>query len=145
MDNTGRAICEAILLVYKDLERECARLDVKANITARRSRGKNVFEAIDEMTNLTNQKIACINAKVIIDSTLDTLQNTVEFRKYYIEQCARAPIWNERVGKKKEQLFEAILKKYKTQELLNLICDSQWLLNEVRHQRKLLDKAEQED
>lgn len=143
-DNTGRAICEAILSVYKDLERECMRLDAKVNITARRSRDRNVFDAIDEITNLTNQKIACINAKVIIDKSIDTLPNTVEFRKYFIDQVKRPPVWNERVEEKKEQLFKAIQKKYSTRELLNLIMDSQWLMTEVRRKKKQLDKADEE-
>lgn len=145
MDNTGRAICEVLLVNYNNLERECIRLDVKANQTARRSRDINIYDAIDEMTRITNQKIACVNAKVIIDKCLDTLPNTVELRKYYIKQSKRIPSWNERVEEKKEQLFKAILKKYSTRELLNLIMDSQWLMTEVRRKKKQLDKANEEE
>lgn len=143
-DNLGKAICEAILSKYKELETLCARAEAKAVLIARRSRNRKVYTVIDEMTALTNEKIAYINAKVIIDTTLSTLPNTVELRKYYIDGHKRQPIWNERVGEKKEQLFKAILKKYKTQELLDLIRDSQLLMDEVRHQKKLLDKVEKQ-
>lgn len=145
MSNMGKAICEALMYRYKDLEARCERIDHDIKVKARGSRNKDIYEVYDEIMRLTNEKIACINAKVIIDDALDRMLCTTEIRAQLNKEDDDIGQGSERTERKKQKLAQVILDKYGVPKLLDLICDSQWLMNEVGRRKRRLDRQEREN
>lgn len=145
MSNMGKAICEALMYRYKDLEARCERIDHDIKVKARGSRNKDIFEVYDEIMRLTNEKIACINAKVIIDDALDRMLCTTEIRAQLNKEDDDIGQGSERTERKKQKLAQVILDKYGVPKLLDFICDSQWLMNEVGRRKRRLDRQEREN
>ena len=125
-------ICEAMLLAYKYYEDECKRLDEKVLRSAIGSRNKVTDKAIDEVVLLNNEKIAIINAKVIIDEALEELEHKQWLRAYYID-CTLSDTLSARettqrkVSVQREWLTKIIFERHSVQELYQLICDSKLL------------------
>ena len=131
---------------YRELENKCKQADKAIYNTAVRSAFKNTMEAYKEIERLTREKIAYINTKVIVDQALATLKRGYELEQNIIkgvkiEQLAIALNVNEqaikaRIRYQKEKLCEAILNIYSGKELIDIICDSEWLMNRYKREIK---------
>lgn len=133
-------LCEAMLLGYKYFEDECERLDQKVLRSALASRTKVTYKALDEIIRLNNEKIAIINAKVIIDEALEELEHSQWLRAYYIDctlsdtESAKATTQN-KVRLQREWLTKIIFKRHSTQEVYQIVADSEMLLRKFKQCR----------
>ena len=148
----GRVICRAMIYSYRELEQRCKRIDIIIYNTAIHSAFKNTMETYKEIERLTREKIAYINVKVIIDQALVLLKGKYEFEQHHIkgesvEQIATTlnVKWHTvetRLIRQRAKLYENILKRYSGEELLDIICDSGWLMS--LYKRELRQKPRNE-
>ena len=148
----SRIICSVMLYSYNGLESKCELIDKDLFNTAVRSAFRNTMEAVAEIEQLTAEKIACINTKVVIDQALSSLKRAYELEQHDIkgltaEQIATALNEKEgtikaRISYQRIKLYEAIQDRYSGEELLNIICDSKWLMSRYRRELKHATKNE---
>ena len=141
-----KAICSVMIYSYKGLEKRCDLIDKNIYNTAVRSAFRNTVEVYKEIEQLTREKIAYINVKVIIDQSLATLKCRYEITQHHIkgegiEQIAttlnvKRKIIDKRLQRQRTKLYEAILNTYSAEELLNIIYDSDWLMNRYKSELK---------
>ena len=138
----SRAICEVMLYAYIQLEHRCERIDNDIYRIAVKSAFNNTMEVVKEIEQLTAEKIAYINVKVIIDRATDRLKQSYELKQYHcngikIQEIATTVGMKEksictRLVRQRAKLYDEILKEYSTEELLNIIGDSQWLMRRYK-------------
>ena len=134
----GKAICEAMIYTYAELENLCDICDGKIYKKAVHSIGQDAHKVYAVIRKYINEKIAYCNTKVIIDEALKGLKRSHELkaflagekeqeiaRRYGIETSTavvriQSQIW---------QLTQQILKTYSTGKLLDVICDSHVLMS----------------
>lgn len=141
-----KIVCKVMWYSYKGLEDRCELLDKDIRNTAIRSAFKNTMEVVGEIERLTAEKIAYINVKVIIDEALRSLNRRYEIVQHDIkgktleqittELNAKKNTIDSRLTRQRVKLYEAILERYSGEELLNIICDSPWLMNKYRKELK---------
>lgn len=132
-----KAICEVMLYAYKDLERMCDKIEEKTWRIALGSIKNNVYEVADRLMNLTNEKIAYCNTKVILDKALTQMKRCDELKAYHIQglQCNDiAEQYNisvnlvcKRLGRQRERLYQIIISNNKAEDLRAIINNSRWL------------------
>ena len=137
-----KAVCRVMIYSYKELEDRCEAVDKAIYNTAIHSAFKNTIETYKDIERLTREKIAYINVKVIIDQAIATLKRKYELEQHHIkgitiEQIAitlniKSHTIQRRVELQREKLYEAILNTHSGEKLLDVICDSQWLMNRYR-------------
>ena len=135
-----KVVCEVMLYSYKELEERCKKLDDRVLSVALRSINKDVYESVEMICELTDEKIAYCNIKVIIDEALNKIGRNDEVKAYHIdgELCkdiiAREKIseraYFHRIKRQRAKLYEAITDKNDSEYLAGLIRASRWLLSE---------------
>lgn len=143
-----RAICEVMLYSYKDLEKKCRVIDMWIYNKAIYSAFSDTKEVLKDVEMLINEKIAYINTKVIIDKAIRNLNRSYELEQFHFkgwDSYKIADTINEKHGtimsrlwRQREKLYDEILNLYSGEQLLDIICDSSWLMN--RYKRALKDK-----
>lgn len=148
----GRVICKVMLCSYRGLESKCDRIDKDIYNTAVHSAFKNTVETYKDIEQLTREKIAYINVKVIIDQALANLNRTYEIVQHHIKGVSIAQIATtlgatdntieRRAYRQRVKLYDEILKEYSAEELLDIICDSGWLWGRYKKELKESHKNE---
>lgn len=137
-----KIVCEVMLFAYKDLEKQCEKVEAQALRFALGSRNRDVFESVETLLKLTDEKIAYCNIKVIIDEALKSIGRNVELIDYYINGLdykaiiEREKIYERmffrRIKRQKELLCKAILKQYDVDYLFAMIRESEWLTKQYQ-------------
>lgn len=139
-----KAICRVMIYSYRGLENRCDTIDKALYNTAVRSAFKDTWETYKEMERLTREKVAYINVKVVIDQALIALKRKYEIEQYHIHGVSREQLAerlntnlntiDKRLARERAKLYEAILNRYSGEELLSIICDSEWLMNSYKRE-----------
>ena len=145
-----KVVCKVMLNSYRGLEYRCGQIDKAIYNTAIRSAFKNTMKTYKEIEQLTAEKIAYINAKVIIDKALSKLTKKYEIVQHHIQGASIGDIATalgetentieRRAYRQREKLYDEILKEYSGEELLDIICDSAWLMNRYKREVNQSDK-----
>ena len=132
-----KTVCEAILYAYKDLERMGEAVEEQAMRCAIGSRNRDIFECADELTRLTNEKIAYCNAKVIIDKAIKQMSRCDEIKAFHIQGLQCKDIAEQgnvtidtvlkRLSRQRQRLYQIIIGSNKAEDLRQIIRDSKWL------------------
>lgn len=143
----GRAICRVMLNSYSALEDKCRVIDKHIYITAVHSAFRNTMDTCRDIEQMTKEKIAYINTKVIIDQALEKLNNKYELVQHVIkgikeEQLATTLNTSKymirwKVAYQRDKLYEAMLRAYSAEELLDIIYDSEWLMKKYKREAEL--------
>lgn len=134
-----KVVCKTLLYEYRNLERYCEIVDSKLWRCGRTSMNKNVYEAVDSLIKLNNEKIAYCNIKVIID---EATSDKAELKAIYIDGqdfatleavtgLSQRTIFR-KLAKQKERLYSYLINKYGFEYLFDLISDSKILLNKYK-------------
>lgn len=137
------AITKTLLHAYNDLHKECKAIDEFMTNYAVGSAKRDIFKTVEKMVAYTNDKIALINAKVIVDETLDKMQRKSTMVEIYINKTRpsnRIPL--ETAEKQIEQFNSLLFEEYTPANLFDMISDSKFLMKiykeYVRQERKAL-------
>ena len=130
----AKLVCKVMLFSYRELEKRCDLIDRAIYTTAIRSAFRDTWEAYKEIEQLTREKVAYINTKVVIDQALATVKKKYELEQYHINGISIEKLAEEfnvnrniiehRLCRQREKLYKAMLNIYSGGELLNIICDS---------------------
>ena len=146
----SKVVCKTMLYEYRNLEKYCDNVDGQLWRCGMKSRNINVYEAVDRLVKLNNEKIAYCNIKVIIDEAFEALPEKYELKAYYIDGVEFAKLEAEtgiqakslfrRLEKQRNALCLNILSRYDFDYLFGLISDSRILLSRYRqlHNAELL-------
>lgn len=147
-----KAICAVMLYSYPMLEDKCEMIDKDIYHTAIYSAFKNTMETYKEIEQLTNEKIAYINVKVIVEQGISNLGRSYEIVQHHLkgvrvlELTQRLGVAERtirgRLARQRAKLYEEILKIYKAEDLLDIISSSQWLMYRYRRELKQSNKNE---
>lgn len=142
----GRIVCRVMLYSYAALVEKCEVIDKHIYNTAVRSAFKNTVETYKEIERLTSEKIAYINVKVIIDQAMGALKRAYELEQHHlkgktIEQIATALNTKDktvarRIDRQRAKLYEVMLNHHSAEDLLDIIYDSEWLMNKYKREIK---------
>lgn len=124
------AISKTLLSAYKDLEEQCKIIDGLMVSFAVRSSNRDLYKSIDKLFAYQNEKIALINAKVIVDEILDKMGYSVALKSVYIEKNAKP---NETSEKQLEKFNALLLEAYEPIKLFDMISDSKFIMKIYRH------------
>lgn len=138
----GKAICEAMLYTYAELESLCNLCDKVIYKKAVHSAGQDAHKVYAVIQKYMNEKIAYCNTKVIIDEALNELKRADELKAFHFEGLSLneiadrygidATLSASRVTNQRQHLCRHILKKYSAEKLLDVICDSSILMSKYR-------------
>ena len=144
-----KIICKTMLYSYKDLEEQCKSVDNLILRQAIASKNRSTEEAFERIMDLTNEKIAYCNIKVIIDEAVAEMKNNAELKSYYILGWSIKKIEEQfnllrqtlewRLTKQREELYKIILSKHNGPELIEIMSDS-WFLMKKYKEFKALEK-----
>ncbi len=133
-------VCEVMLYAYKDLEKRCENLDCKVERVALASMNKDVYQSIETICKLTDEKITYCNIKVIIDEALNKIGKNAELKALHIDgehykdiiqrEAINERTFYRRLKRQRELLCKAILKQYAVDYLVALIRESKWLMKQ---------------
>ena len=142
----GKAVCRVMLYSYQKLEGKCRVIDMHIKTKAIHSAFRNTMATYKEIEQLTSEKIAYINTKVIIDQALATLYRKYELEQHHLKGVSIEQLASEiklaentilsRAQRQRDALYEAILRIYTAEELLDIICDSEWLMSMYKRELK---------
>ena len=123
------AITKTLLSAYKDLEEQCKIIDGLMASCAVRSSKRDVFDCAEKMFKYTNEKIALINAKVLVDEILDKMGHKSSMICFYIDKKSKDKRMSMEVAEKQLQEFNALLfESYSATKLFDMISDSKFLM-----------------
>lgn len=135
-------VCRVMLQSYNALEKKCEVIDKLIYNTAIHSAFKNTVETYKEIELLTREKIVYINTRVIIDQALAKLNRTYEIVQHNIKGVSIGQIATtlgttngaieRRVYRQSVKLYDEMLKEYSAEQLLDIICDSGWLMSRYK-------------
>lgn len=122
-------ITKTLLSAYKDIEEQCKIIDgVMLNYAVGSSK-RNVFTATEKMFAYTNEKIALINAKVLVDETLGKMQRKASLIDVYIEKRRIVSHNTLEIAEKQIEEFNSLLlEQYKPAKIYFMISDSKFLM-----------------
>ena len=123
------AITKTLLSAYKDLEDQCKTIDVLMVSYAVRSSKRDVFGCAERMFRYTNEKIALINAKVLVDETLNKMGQKSSLKFFYIDKKTKSEYMTLEIAEKQLQEFNDLLfEAYSATKLFDMISDSKFLM-----------------
>lgn len=146
--NSGydKAICRVMLYSYPMLEHKCEEIDKDIYNTAIRSAFKNTMATYKDIERLTNEKIAYINVKVIIEHGISLLTSNYEIKQHHLKGVSLTDLAQalgaseiavrDRIRRQRARLYERVLSVYKTEELLDILCNSNWLMSRYKRELK---------
>ena len=141
----AKIICKTMICVYKELEKRCELIDDTVIRRAVNSAHRNIYETVDELIDLINEKRTYCNVKVIIDEALEKMSDKSAIEKYILGvniKDIEKDFNSERtmyrhLSKQKEELYQIIINKYEIDKLIEIISDSNWLMNKYREFKEL--------
>lgn len=149
-------LVEAMLLSYANLDMRCKNIDERALGIAIKSRCMNVYDAIEKITRLYEEKAVYVSVKEIIDDALIHM-SAYELIGFYKESKSVAEIQSDskisertvwrRLRNQKAMLSSKILGRYSEPALKEIISGSRWLMNiyrECLNERRVSRKARRE-
>ena len=149
-------LVEAMLLSYANLDMRCKHIDERALGIAIKSMFLNVYDAIEKITRLYEEKAVYVSVKAIIDEALIHM-SAYELIEFYKESKSVAEIQSDskisertawrRLRNQKAMLSCKILGRYSEPALKEIISDSRWLMNiyrECLNERRASRKARRE-
>lgn len=123
------AITKTLLSAYKDLEDQCQTIDGLMVSYAVRSSKRDVFVCADRMFRYTNEKIALINAKVLVDETFEKMGQKTSLKFYFIDKKSKHHRISLETAEKQLQEFNDLLfEAYTATKLFDMISDSKFLM-----------------
>ena len=135
----GRIVCRVMLNSYSKLEDKCRVIDMHIYNTAIHSAFKNTHDTLKEIERLSCEKVSYINTKVIIDQAMARLRRVYEIEQHHIKGISIKQIATtlgasentieHRAYRQREKLYAEILERYSGEQLLDVICDSGWLMS----------------
>lgn len=123
-------LCEAMLVLYKDLNKLCKNIDEQVEKIAVKSINIDVLDGFKKITDLTQKKVQLCNIKVLIDEALQDLKDQEKdllvykyIKRLSMEDIiAKLEISDRTYFRKKEKQINAIkcqiLKRYTESELI---------------------------
>ena len=151
----AKLICSVMLFNYNALEKRCEWIDKTIFNTAVHSARKDTWEVCKRIEQLTQEKIAYINTKVVVDNALATLNRTYELEHHHfnggsIEEIANAlnEKWKtieQRACRQREKLYQAIESSYTAEELLEMISGSAWLMHKYKEAVKRAENKQADE
>ena len=141
-----KVICRVMFYSYTMLEDKCECIDKDIYCMAVHSAFKNTMATYQAIERLTNEKIAYINVKVIIDKGIRNLKRNYELVQHHfngvtIDELAQrlgttVRAMTARVKRQREKLYEEILKEHKAEELIDILYQSYWLMHRYKRELK---------
>ncbi len=121
--------------------------------TAIHSAFKNTTDTLKEIECLHFEKVAYINTKVIIDQAMAKLHRAYEIEQHHIKGMSIKQIATTlgvseiaiecRAYRQREKLYAEILRQYSGEQLLDMICDSSWLMRMYKREVKKTQNGKQ--
>lgn len=146
-------VCEFLLNIYKDLELSCEHIDKSILNYAVHSKNANINIIFNKMVELTQEKIACCNIKVLIEEACAELGSDTELQYRYllgykyedikkIFGISKRTVYR-RIEEQKKDLFFIIKQKQNNIQLFNLIASSQMIMRKFNEFIRQTSKKEQ--
>ncbi len=123
------ALTKTLLTAYKDLEDQCKIIDGLMTACAVGSANRDLYRSIEKVVSYSNEKIALINAKVIVDEILEKIGYTVALKSVYIDKTCKP---NEASEKQIERFNELLLEAYDPIRIFDLVSDSKFIMKIYR-------------
>ena len=132
------AITITLLNAYRHIEKECKAIDEFMTNYAVSSSKRNIFKTVDKIIACTNDKIALINAKVIVDK----MGYSTALRQVYCEK--KRPLRgriHENAEKQIEKFNTLLFDQYTAVQLFDMISDSKFLMKLYKEYSRREKKA----
>lgn len=146
-------ILKVFLQAYKDLETKCKVVEIQSLRVAFASRNKDVYECVETIIALNNQKITYCNVKVLIDDAISHIGRISEIKAYYLDAedykdiIKRINITERqlfgRIKRQRIEMLRYIKTQYDTEFLTGLISGSRWLMSLYNKEIKKAEKERQ--